>query len=324
MNKSNGSIGTESSHSNDSGCYNNSYSNGGHNYNNLINQLLPNSIKNGLNNFAPKTAASLNDQFDNLSLNKPSNMSVVNLKELVENYAYKFFKENEKEYHRKLGKSYGWKEMAREIDWKGLRVRHEPVIYQNVEAPQAPKSHVLFRSTFINDTSGDQDYQLNAERKTMSSCTFELFEGFVSEGSAELSLEVPLPGCVVTAGAGFKRQYTLENTRSKNIQEELNWSVQSNIKVPKMSKTTAELLVQESQYKGNFEIKTYFSGFLRFKLFKDGQELLLIELPDLDDIFSKEKGFQRDQKGIYRITRGECKATFGIEQKIELHQTPIQ
>jgi len=59
--------------------------------------------------------------FQNLSLNKPSNMSVVNLKELVENYAYKFFKENEKEYHRKLGKSYGWKEMAREIDWKGLR-----------------------------------------------------------------------------------------------------------------------------------------------------------------------------------------------------------
>lgn len=91
-----------------------------------------------------------------------------------------------------------------------------------------------------------------------------------------------------------------------------------------MSKTTAELLVQESQYKGNFEIKSYFSGFLRFKLFKDGQELLLIELPDLEDIFSKEKGFQRDQKGIYRITRGECKATFGIEQKIELHQTPIQ
>jgi len=68
MNKSNGSIGTESSHSNDSGCYNNSYSNGGHNYNNLINQLLPNSIKNGLNNFAPKTAASLNDQFDVITL----------------------------------------------------------------------------------------------------------------------------------------------------------------------------------------------------------------------------------------------------------------
>lgn len=90
-----------------------------------------------------------------------------------------------------------------------------------------------------------------------------------------------------------------------------------------MSKTTAELMVQESKYKGNFEIKTYFSGYLRFKLFKDGQELLLIELPDLEDIFSREKGFGKDQKGLFRITRGECRARFGIEQKIELHQTPL-
>ena len=90
-----------------------------------------------------------------------------------------------------------------------------------------------------------------------------------------------------------------------------------------MSKTTAELVVQESKYKGEFEIKTYFSGYLRFKLFKDGRELLLIELPDLENIFSREKGFGRDQKGIFRITKGECKATFGVEQKIELHQTPL-
>ena len=112
-----------------------------------------------------------------------------------------------------------------------FRVRHEPIVYQNREAPAMPKSHVLFRTTFINDTTGDQDYQLNAERRTTSSCTIELFEGFVSEGSAELSLEVPLPGCVISAGAGFKQQYSLENTRSKSIQEEMNWSVQSNVRV---------------------------------------------------------------------------------------------
>ena len=47
-------------------------------------------------------------------------MSVVDLRELVESYAYRFFKENEKEYHRKLGKNLGWKEMAKEIDWKDL------------------------------------------------------------------------------------------------------------------------------------------------------------------------------------------------------------
>jgi hypothetical protein len=159
-------------------------------------------------------------------------MSVVNMKDLIENYAYKFFKENEKEYYKKMGKSYGWKEMTKEIEWKGLRVKHEEIKYQSPDATQAAKSaHVLFKTTFINDSKGEQEYQLNAERKTMSSCSFEIYEGYSNEGSCELSLEIPLPGVVATAGAGFKREYTLENSRSKSIQEEMNWSVQSNIKV---------------------------------------------------------------------------------------------
>ena len=90
-----------------------------------------------------------------------------------------------------------------------------------------------------------------------------------------------------------------------------------------MSKTTAELLVEEDEYKGQFEMKTYFSGDIRVKLFKDGLELLSMELGDLDEIFTRDRGFVRDSRGIYRITRGNCKARFGIEQKIELHQKPL-
>ena len=95
------------------------------------------------------------------------------------------------------------------------------------------------------------------------------------------------------------------------------------LKVPAMSKTTAELFVNETQFKSAFEIKTYFSGYVRFRLFKDCQEVLLIVLTDLDDILTREKGFNRDTKGIYKITKGECKANFGIEQRIELHQTNL-
>jgi hypothetical protein len=90
-----------------------------------------------------------------------------------------------------------------------------------------------------------------------------------------------------------------------------------------MSQTTAELLVKENQYKGAFEIKTYFSGGVRVKLFKDNVEVLTFDLDDLDDIFTTDKGFKRDAKGIYCVTRGECKARFGIEQKIQLNQQPI-
>ena len=86
-----------------------------------------------------------------------------------------------------------------------------------------------------------------------------------------------------------------------------------------MSQTTAELLVQEDQYSGTFEIKSYFTGEIRVKLFKDSQELLTMDFGDLDDLFPRDRGFRRDSRGIYRITRGECKARFGISQKVELH-----
>ncbi len=47
--------------------------------------------------------------------------NIVNLKDLVESYAHKFFKENEKEYYRQLGKHCGWKELVKVIDWKNFK-----------------------------------------------------------------------------------------------------------------------------------------------------------------------------------------------------------
>ena len=90
-----------------------------------------------------------------------------------------------------------------------------------------------------------------------------------------------------------------------------------------MSQTTAELVVQEDEYRGTFEIKSYFFGEIRVKLFKDSQDVLSLEFGDLEDLFPRDKGFRKDARGIYRITRGECKARFGISQKVELHAKPL-
>jgi hypothetical protein len=90
-----------------------------------------------------------------------------------------------------------------------------------------------------------------------------------------------------------------------------------------MSQTTAELVVQEDEYRGTFEIKSYFYGEIRVKLYKDSQEILSLEFGDLEDLFSRDKGFRKDANGIYRITRGECRARFGISQKVELHAKPL-
>ena len=49
-------------------------------------------------------------------------MSFVNLRDLVESAAHKWYKDNEKESMRaKWGRSYNWKELTKEIDWRSLR-----------------------------------------------------------------------------------------------------------------------------------------------------------------------------------------------------------
>ncbi|CAF1432848.1 unnamed protein product [Didymodactylos carnosus] len=168
--------------------------------------------------------------------NHPAKMGLVNLKDLVEASAHKWYKENEKDSMKaKWGRTYNWKELVKEIDWRSLKVRHDPVVYQDLETPGTPKNHILFRSTFLNDTAREQEYNLRAERRTVSTCAFSIFEGYTTEQAANLELEVPLPKCVIEASTGFRREYTLEQSRDKQVEEELTWSVESNIKVSNAS-----------------------------------------------------------------------------------------
>ena len=111
------------------------------------------------------------------------------------------------------------------------RVRHDQVVYSDIDTPGTPKNHILFRSTFLNDTDREQQYSLKAERRTVSTCSFSILEGYTTEQCASLELEVPLPKCVLEASSGFRREYTLEQSRDKQVEEELSWSVESNIKV---------------------------------------------------------------------------------------------
>ena len=83
-------------------------------------------------------------------------MSVVNLRDLVESYAHKFFKENEREYQKIIGKNSLWRDLVKQVEWKNLRVKHTEAKYQDAESPGQSKSHVLFRS--VNCTQNTQPF----------------------------------------------------------------------------------------------------------------------------------------------------------------------
>jgi hypothetical protein len=49
-------------------------------------------------------------------------MGLVNLREIVETAAHRWYKENEKDSTKaKFGKTYNWKELVKEIDWRLIK-----------------------------------------------------------------------------------------------------------------------------------------------------------------------------------------------------------
>ena len=164
------------------------------------------------------------------SINNKGSNSVVHLKQLILKFAESQFKAHYSDYSRSMGSRCNWNELTKEIDWTNFRIRQSDVEYTDL-TPKQPKSQVLFKTTYVNNTDTEQEYELSTERKTQSECSFELLEGFTNEGEIELAVKVPIPGCALEAGAGFKHEYSLESTRTKSITEEMNWTVKSTIKV---------------------------------------------------------------------------------------------
>ncbi|KAL7668571.1 hypothetical protein ACOME3_009268 [Neoechinorhynchus agilis] len=274
---------------------------------------------------------------------------ICSLREILLGYAHEWYKRNDKKYvkcryGRKLSK---WTNLVKEIDWSGLRVKHEELKpfeketnlstkmsctqRSNCQLPSSNRikkqQHVLYRSRFVNDTNNDQSYNLKAERRTVARCKISLIEGYKAEVGSNAALSVPLPNCVLKMSANLKTEYSLEDRIERDIEEELRWSAESVVKVPSMSVTTAELIVDEDEYDGDFTIRSSFTGEIKvlLKHSKTGMTLLEMRFTDLADVFTVQDGFQpiENTQGVAMVSRGHCSIHFGIDQKIELHQRPI-
>ena len=90
-----------------------------------------------------------------------------------------------------------------------------------------------------------------------------------------------------------------------------------------MHKTIAELEIFEENYQGEFEMKTYFSGAILMKIFKEGKEVLSFDLNNIEKPLSTDHGFTKDANGLFFVTCGQFKANFVVEQKILLKQIPL-
>ncbi|CAH8863465.1 unnamed protein product [Trichobilharzia szidati] len=239
-----------------------------------------------------------------------------------------------------------------DIDFTRLQIIHKETEYltspnltngdleQNSTAPAQPptttvlaptvkrnlKSHVLFSSLFTNNTSETQTNHLRTERRTSSSCRLSLQKAVVKGGN--INLQIGPPSMSVQANGGFRREVTMSKDIEQVFEEELIWTLDTEIVVPPGYRTRAELVITEDEYNGKFQVETVFEGTISVKLRdkKDGSIVSVVVINDLSKVLNSKHGFYQvpnSTGAVSFINEGSCHCHFGIGQRVELHEEKI-
>jgi len=137
-------------------------------------------------------------------------------------------------------------------------------------------------------------------------------------------------GCRVTGALSGELQ--VSKTTGQTFEEQLTWSVDSQINVAGKTKAVAALMIREEEVNADLTVDSVIRPLydvipVYVRLRKNGQLLELIELPskDLPDILSDSEGFQKvGDCSVKRETKGVVRLVYGAEQVIDLKTEPLE
>ncbi|KAK4468878.1 hypothetical protein MN116_008040 [Schistosoma mekongi] len=237
-------------------------------------------------------------------------------------------------------KKYDPIELTIKFQWDNIHVNYDkPEYYDNITM-KLPKSHILFSTTFKNNTDTEQEYNFRTERCTRSIAEIEIQKGVLL--SKELSLKLSLPSSLMEANAGFKHEISIGSSTRQTTEEELAWGVDSRITVPARHTASAEVKIEEEEMNCSFRLRTTMYGRLRVLFLDPLHDNLLIKYleGDLGTIIQDrlksmhsyinnsninsyiwiESMLKSNQHILCIDTIGKCKFRFGIHQSVEVNQ----
>jgi predicted transcriptional regulator len=253
-------------------------------------------------------------------------------------------------------KKYCWRELVSlkfyerpskfdmEVRWNCIDKTHKLIKFKinkaevgGLEAKIQKRDLCLFRTQFKNHSKEEQSYTFKTERQTKSSVNVSVQKGFQVGGN--LAVEFSLPGQQLVPGmdtvkmtGGLSGQLQLTKTKGESFEETLTWTVDSQVKVPPHSATTASLIIQEENLSAEFSVESTFrvvasavSVYLKEK--KTGRIVQKLEIPreSFAGVFENMKAFKSEEAGTVKcVTMGVCHVVFGAEQVVQVNSVPLK
>ncbi|XP_046573283.1 uncharacterized protein LOC124281300 [Haliotis rubra] len=97
--------------------------------------------------------------------------------------------------------------------------------------PRESSTQIVFNSNYDNRMKHDQQHRFTAQKVTHATAEVQLKEGFTSGDDVGFSIDIPEP--VRKATAGFGRQMVIRSKTTHTVQNELAWSIDTNVLAPK-------------------------------------------------------------------------------------------
>jgi hypothetical protein len=129
-------------------------------------------------------------------------------------------------------------ELEIKLNWKRVHFWQSEPSFTHPNQLRLPKSQILFKTYFTNNTDREQEYSLRAERSTVTTLSFSFTRGFTKE--KEGSLTFKLPNEVLEVGGGLRHEQRVEYGKDSTFETQMMWSADSAIHVSPHSKANAE------------------------------------------------------------------------------------
>ena len=133
---------------------------------------------------------------------------------------------------------YRREELQVTLNWKRVQFWQSEAKFDCSAQARLPKSQILFRTYFSNNTDRDQEYSLRAERSTITSLNFQYTRGFTKEKEGAITFK--LPHEVLEVGGGLRHEQRVEYGKDSTFETQMTWSADSAIRVAPRSRANAE------------------------------------------------------------------------------------
>ncbi|KAL4225073.1 hypothetical protein ACF0H5_015767 [Mactra antiquata] len=248
---------------------------------------------------------------------------VTDLEEIVKAWAWTSFSKTRGKEYQKLG----YNDIKIDINWSRVRFNSSEPVYQNKVMQDTQTSKIVFTSTFENNTESEQEHSFTTERTTTCTATNSVTKGYTKGFNLELKLG--LPEEVACATAGFGRETNVEDVAESTTEQSISWAVDSSIKVPRMTKTTASMVVKEKEFTGTFKLDVRIHGTVIVSILNQNDNNSHIHGVEgsFATIMKNAKGysgFTIDGKTVIFHVEGKSKFRFGVEQNVRLDEESLE